>query len=413
MREFVEIILPSGIKLYHYQADFPVSSFEIMLPIGSAHAGLTPDIPNGAPHFLEHLQMLRSELFSEKGSLERMVGLEGGYDNAHTGDMWTSYELTVPTDAVAVTFAGLCDRVFRPIFAEIDFENQWQIIENESEHKRRFFPGSSPSAHYYSTQFLYDVPLTLERIFGTKDSGNSLEVVQAIHRAAARAPEVVIFSAGPHSVQLMEESLANLPSRELYAPPSHVEEVRWVRPQYHEVSLDDVSQPTLEVAWIKERSSYAERVGIMFLFDLWCNSVHGHIYQILRHEKGWVYDVDWYFMNRPNQQLYGMTFPVMDVLIIQHIRDQLLDWMKESLADQEAVEREIHRRFRRKVTWYETAVGSIETEVDVYRIEGRHISHAEWEAAITAMGDVVYRTKLFETFFSKDSFGEMAFLPAP
>jgi predicted Zn-dependent peptidase len=414
MQEFTETTLPNGIKLCHFAADFPVSSFEILLPLGSAHAGVSGgSIPDGAPHFLEHLQMLRSDLFPEKGSLEKIIGLEGGYDNAHTYNEWTSYELTVPADAVSVTFPGLCDRVFRPFFKEIDFENQCNIIANEREHRRRFFPGSTPSGHYYNTEFMKDLPVSLERIFGSDETMATFtpELMEKIHREAAEAEGVTVYSAGSHSIALIEEVLSALPPRRHYQPPVHMDPVIWVDPEYREKAFDNINQPSLDVAWIKPKGTFKERMGIGFLLQLFFNTVHGHVYHMLRHERGWIYDLDWYFSERATEQLFGISFPLMDVKTIQQLRSELFVWMNEAVHDQEAVEREIHRRFRRQVTWYETAQGSVEMEADLFRTEGRQVPYQEWRAAIESMEDLAYREDIFKRMLNKESYGEIAFLP--
>ena len=415
MQEFTEEVLPNGIRVCHFAADFPVSSFEILLPIGSGHAGvLGGAIPDGAPHFLEHMQMLRSSLFPDKGALEKIIGLEGGYDNAHTDLDWTSYEMTVPVDAVEGTFPGLVDRVFKPIFHPDDFENQVQIIVNEREHRQKFFPGRTPTGMYYNTEFMDDMPVSLNRIFGSNDTMKSFtsELLSEIQAKAARTEGVTVFSAGSHSLQFLKDVLSTLPKLQPSESAFQVTPVTWVNKEYREVAFDTVSQPTLEMAWICPKASVKDRLGLAFFFQMLCNSVHGHLYQILRHEKGWVYDLDWYLNESTYEQVYGFTFPVMDTATIQIIRQEIYGWMEQAIGDQAMVEREIHRRFRKQVTWYETAGGCVETEADIFRTEKRQVSYVEWCDGIESMRDEKYRQNLFQTYLDKKYLGELAFLPS-
>jgi len=415
MQEFTEKILANGIKLYHYAANFPVSSFEIMLPIGSAHAGVKGGIiPGGAPHFLEHMQMLRSINYPEKGLLDKKIGLEGGYNNAYTMPFWTAYGMTAPSDSVEATLPGLVERVFSPIFEKEDFENQRQIITNEREHRRKFFPGNSQSSQYFGLQFMNDVSIELDRVFGSPEALATFdpELMYKVHHQAAATEGVVAFSAGAHDPLLFEDVLTAIaPSRRVEAP-SQFDQTTWVHKEYHEKSFENITQPSLTVAWIMPGLTYEEKTGLNFLLNYFCNSVHGPLYEILRHDKGWVYDLDWYHVNLPQQQMYGMNFPVMDTKVIQEIRSSLFGWFREALHDQVRVEKEIHRRIRHQVTWYETAEGTVEDEADGYRTHGRWIRHEEWERAIRHMADPEHRRFIFESYLARqDWFGEMAFLP--
>jgi predicted Zn-dependent peptidase len=414
MQEFTEHILPNGIRLYHYAADFPVSSFEIMLPIGAGHAGIPGGtIPNGAPHFLEHMQMLRSEKFPEKSALERMIGLQGGYDNAHTHDEWTSFEITVPAPGAEQAFVGLCDRVFHPLFNEEDLLNQRQIITTERDQDRIFFPGSSPSTHYYNQQFMWDAPIRLDRIFGSETdlNGYNPDMLKGLHKISTTADGVVVYSAGSHDPGMLARYLEELPALKSKALASFLEPARWVNPTYHETAFDNVTQPSLDVAWISSRVSFAEYVGVEFLLQAFCNSVHGVLYEILRHERGWIYDLDAYAINR-SSLVIGMTFPVMDTGIIQEIRTHIFEWMAVGVGDQKRMEDEVQRRLHRRVTWCETASSTVEGGTSWHRAENRLVTFQEWEAAITQMRDPKHRQDFFAKYFNKDAFGEMAFLPS-
>ena len=51
---FDQVALPNGAAAFIKNMDVPFTTVYIMLPVGSAHAGIG-NVPNGSPHFLEHL----------------------------------------------------------------------------------------------------------------------------------------------------------------------------------------------------------------------------------------------------------------------------------------------------------------------------------------------------------------------
>ncbi len=149
--------LENGITLLHYGGDFPISSFRLLFPVGSAHA--TPDngfLP-GEPHFLEHMLLNRSKTWSEANELSTFLGMKAGEDNGATYSNHTEYSIDIPVQYADLGVQALVDRVFFPIFDQTDLDRERGVISNERKKQEVFFPGVSQSSKYYNSQVLNDV----------------------------------------------------------------------------------------------------------------------------------------------------------------------------------------------------------------------------------------------------------------
>ena len=85
--------LANGIKLVLI-SDPEINMSSCSIGIG---AGYLQDEFPGTAHFLEHLLFMGSEKYSEQNDYHSYVQINGGYDNAFTGDNITCYYLSLET----------------------------------------------------------------------------------------------------------------------------------------------------------------------------------------------------------------------------------------------------------------------------------------------------------------------------
>ncbi len=150
---FEKTVLSNGIIVYNYEDNFPIACMEIQLPVGTGHAIASNDFIPGSPHFLEHVQLIRSEEYPKPYSLDRALGLRGGNSNGATHSKATTHWIDTPDSEKTFGIDALVNRVFHPIFAEEDIAIERSVVINER-NQNKFYPGKSKASQYYYQHFL-------------------------------------------------------------------------------------------------------------------------------------------------------------------------------------------------------------------------------------------------------------------
>jgi len=410
-QEFEKTVLPNGITLYTYQLDSPIACMEIQLPVGAAHSHESNGFLPGSVHFLEHLQVIRSHAFPKPHQLNRELGLRGGHFNASTFRSKTSYWIDAPVAEIEFASQALLDRVYHPVFTTEDIERERNVIINERE-KEKFYPGHSKSSQYYRTEFMYDLPYPLEQLYGSDDSLQELtpDKLRSMHRIITSGQNTVAIAVGNSDFGSLKSTLGSITTQPGLLH-RHMHDTRWTDRTFRLVAFDDVTRPTLEVAWIHPRVTQKERTGIEFLLGALTNNIHGSLFEELRHKRGWVYNLR-HFIASHKQTMFGLSIPVTSVKHIEALRDIIHERIVATSNDQAKMELEIRRRLNNQIYRFQTATSIMQQASN--SLIGSKLIHNErdWEEAIAAMANQEWRNRLLEQFFKKEQIGEIGFIPA-
>lgn len=403
--------LENGITLYVYLHPSPIARLEFIFPVGAAHAHASNGLLPGAPHFLEHTQLIRSHAFPAAYELDRELGLKGGHTNGTTYQMSTHYELDAPSAHLDFAVTALLDRVYRPVFAPEDLDPERSAVINER-NQRKFYPGNSPVGKYYHSEFMSDQDFTLDQLFGSDEdlAGMSADYLRGLHEQISFHRDTRVILVAPEDSPELAERLEQVETvgKEF---AMHVPPTGWQQREYHTAFFESVSQPTLEVAWIRPRLDYREFRAVSFFISLLTNSIHGSLHHEFREEKGWTYGLDGYAQHRHAHSVFGLSFPMNKVEHVEYVRDCLLERIETAIGNQALVEAEIARYIGSQVYSYQTA-GSIldgaSYDLDTY---GRIYTEAEWQEAVRAIADPAWRQEVFRRNFNPNDQGMVCFMP--
>jgi predicted Zn-dependent peptidase len=407
---FHKTVLPNGITVFTYKIDAPIACLEIQLPTGAAHSHSKNGFFPGSVHFLEHMQIIRSENFPKAHQLDRELGMRGCHFNATTYRSKTTYWIDSPVHELDFATTALIDRVYHPVFTAEDIATERTVVINERE-RERFYPGRNRVSQYYNTEFMSDVPYPIEQIFGSTTDLQAItpEVLTAMHQIITASSHTAAIAVGNSDFTEFMDALATVDTKD-HLLDKKMADTHWVNPAFRIVPFDTVTRPTLEMAWIHPRTSYREKIGIDFILALLTNYVHGTLHQEFRHEKGWTYGLN-YFFNNHRQTLFGLSFPVNTIEQLQYIRQHIGDRIEKTIKNQKLVEREIKRRINNQVFNYQTT-GAIMAGASRDLIGNKKIhTEKEWQKEILAMEDIEWRKELVERFFRHAAMGEIGFVP--
>jgi predicted Zn-dependent peptidase len=210
---FTSEVLPNGITVYTHTHTSPVCYMQLFLPVGYAHTKQGTNIPLGSPHFLEHALYIQNAEHPEPHTFELELALRGCERDAITYPYKTMFSLACPLKELPFATQALMDTVFKPLFTEEPIKNEWGVVKNERERKRRYFPGSSASTEYENTKFLKSKPFSLDQIFGRDSDLESYtpEKLYELHADIAFQAGTKVLAVGNSDFSLLKY-LHTLPS---------------------------------------------------------------------------------------------------------------------------------------------------------------------------------------------------------
>jgi len=100
----------------------------LLVGVGSAY---DPPTCHGLAHFLEHLLFMGSEKYPGENEYESFVSKKGGSDNAWTEWEYTTFQLSIPQDALWPALDRLAQFFVAPLFAKSSVERELKSIESE------------------------------------------------------------------------------------------------------------------------------------------------------------------------------------------------------------------------------------------------------------------------------------------
>ena len=410
---FERSVLPNGATLYLHSMDVPFTTVYLMVPVGLAHGGVGSVI-SGSPHFLEHIMHGRSQKNSQRSGLDLAVGMTGGWTNAHTSLLWTTYELSVPNRHLTHMLPLLCSAVFEPLFLDEDLEQQCGVIANERQ-LERWWPGSGEITQYMRTGWQLDDPVSLDRTFGTDYdlAAISKENLRTLHsQYFDKRIKIIVVGSGDVS------SLVNFVSDlRLDAEPlePQYQPLSWVKREYHEKAFRDSGSYELLLGGIISQTPDMEAVCVSnMILNYLCNSTHGALYAWLRNENGWIYDINWSINQGTWGVDWGLSFDLNEMEQVQTVRKELWPRMEQAILDTDRVRLEIQRlRDKTEAFYYQIPDDIMEAASADFRVVGHIITETQWDKYLERCLDPTYLLTAFHRYFDQAESGSFCAVPEP
>ncbi len=409
--KFETTVLDNGITVHAKPADVPFAYVRLYLPVGHVHN--TGDILPGTAHFLEHMQCKRSALYPDCDSYDTFVALEGGQFNASTHPAWTEYRLKIPTTVFVPAFQGLISHVLEPIFDERDLEREIGIISSERRRRSRWYPGSDELEHHCLTKWKYDHPLTLRQIFGEDPDLKqmSVERLRRMHQAYLD-PRAYMLVGGNFDRSLVFQELSRFPTAE-HNLSVQIETLRWEHRQYHEEKFPSINRFIYHLGGIVPERDLQILQGNNFLGRLLVNTVHGTLYNWLRRELGWSYNLGFELDGgHPHKQAdWELYLPVNSYEQAQQVRKEVHDRIRKAIHDQDLLATELRRRISGQVFWYQT-IGQVIDEAHSSLIGDKKLtSELELTNLLKQCQNPSFLENIYERYWSPEVSGEFLAIP--
>lgn len=403
------VTLSNGIKVYLYQRDIPFVSLRYIVPFGHKHN--RGDVRAGSFHFLEHLALNRSTAFPQHDSFSRFIGLHGGYVNAYTTYRSTVFEVSFPTTIKQQGLGGFFAQLFENVFDESDIVRETAVIKNERRRKERWYPGTSEISHYLHTKWRYRDPKFLYTIFGSdKDHRSySLAYFEKL-KERYKTTSGYVIAAGNITLDEIRRHLepyhtVGVPTGEIADP-----DYTWKHPAYSERSFDDESRYEYRIGGHFGPLTFEDFFYLKFLGNYLFGSVQGPIYQWLRDQKGWLYEIRFGFDYEHSNTPWTVVFPLTTIDHVDQVRAELLDRIRIALGDERCVQEKITRMIGKEVFQYQHVDEVIEDAEVFLSLFGKTGSEEEIRSIIRTV-TVEKLQRFFEERIMSKPIGEILTMP--
>lgn len=410
--QFEETVLDNGITIYSRHDDVEFASIRMIVPFGSAH--VWDGMPHGTAHFLEHLMYGHSVFYPGYTSYKKLVGLRGGIVNAHTDTFSTVYDLDIPTEHLEDALQGFYSILVSTAFAARDIAREAGIISNERNGKSVWYPGATELGKYKSTEWKRTNPCSLRQRLG-EDSDLALMSVESLstfHRMAYHSPKVYFVVAGNFDLAALICRVSRLRT-ESQDLPEVFEPVEWVNREYHEVGFPEVQRFMYHLGGVFPNPDPQTARAIHFVGRFLTNTVHGPLYEWVRHEKG-SYGANFEFcFNDPRiASHWTITLPLSNYQQVAEVRASVHERIEKALSDGELLMKEVERVISGRVFWYQKLADvlvSLQTSLNVH---GRNVSEKETIEQIKRCADPGFMRTVYENFFAPSVTGEFLAKPS-
>jgi predicted Zn-dependent peptidase len=408
---FKENRLDNGITVYSYPMNVPFASITLCVPFGDTNN--TAKILSGSAHFLEHMILSRSELYPDSKSFIKTVKHKSGNIMAMTGNFNTIFDLEVRADLFCELLKGLVSHVFHPIFRQDDLELERGIVCNERKMVERWFPGSDELENYLSTDWKYNVPCNLKQKLGCDSdiADITLDYLDSLHKRYSELNSFV-FIGGNFDLDSVCEIITD---GNVEAKCEKLEEkydkARWVNKEYHEKSFDDISRFNLFLGGFRHSVDLRTSFCVNFIGKLLADPVTGILYEWLREEKGWVYNIGFYFNTNKMESVWELDIPLNNLKQVEFVRKEIDNKIIGVIQDKKKVSEGIERYKSASVFNYQTLDSIIREAAGSLFIHGRIVSETESLELLDSCKDPQFLLYVYENYFSPHVRGE--FLAKP
>ena len=408
---FKEVRSDNGITIHSYPMDVPFASIILNVPFG--HANNTGKILPGSAHFLEHLILSCSKLYPESKSFIKMVNIKSGNINAITGNFNTLFVLTVRADIFCEMLKGLVSHVFHPIFRQDDLELERGIVSNERKIDERWFPGTNELENYLSTDWKYNMPCSLRQKLGYDSdvADITLEYLEDIHKHYFDLKTFALIGGNFDLDSVCKIITSGKVEANNGKPEGKYEKVRWINKNYHEKSFNDVSRFIYYLGGFKHSVDLRTLTCVEFIGKLLTDPVTGILYEWLREEKGWVYDIGFYYDANKMESFWELDIPLNNLEQVEFVRKEIDNKIVGAIQDKKKVSDGIERYKSASVFNYQTLDSIMYVAASSLFTHGRIVSESESLGLLDSCKDPEFLLYVYENYFSPHVRGE--FLAKP
>ena len=405
--------LANGITIHAKPTDVPFAVVWIYVPVGSAH-NIGKVLP-GTAHFLEHIVYGRSHLYPERNQFQKKIELNGGDFNAMTYPMYTLFCLSIRSDMFNEAFKGLMSHVFDPLIKAEDIISEAGIILSESNRDNKWYPGGDEFEHYYMTDYKKTGLLNARQKIGNESDLKkmSVDMLSNLHNAYLD-PRTFVIVGGSFDQKVVIKELSKLKTKK-HKFPMKFEQIEWANKKYHEKKFGDVSQFLYYFGGIVPEHDPMTGVGIGFIGELLTNYTHGVLYEWLRNELGWCYNMSFDFDYDHNPHIYNnweLCLPMGTHKQVQHVRKEIHNKILQAISNKELVAREVERQKSCSLFAYQTLRSTMSDADSMLRpYGGRIFTEADDLKLLERCKDTSFLKEIYNKYWSPKVIGEFLAMP--
>jgi predicted Zn-dependent peptidase len=408
--QFTKTTLSNGIDCFVNPMPLDFTVIYIRVPVGSANS-VDPFLP-GTFHFLEHICCDRSRVYPEPHGFDLAVGLTGGWANAHTSRYATVYELSVPNKHLPELLEGYFARVFEPVWDEAGWETQRSIIRSERQRRERWYPGSSEIGQYEMTKWKWTEAYPLEQSLGSDAdlAAMSVPLLQKAHAAYAD-PRTMMMVMGNGDISTLSHRMESL-SVTKQDLPWRDQPIRWVNREYHVASFRDIRRNLLTIGGFVQPMPGVETVRqLRFILSYLLNTTHGALYEWLRYDLGWSYDLSSNSDVAFDYFDWDITLPLQTMAQVEHVKHEWRGKAEQALAQQTGIDKEVDRLLGASAYWNISPEPMLNSAFDHWDTYGRIVSDTEWRELIESCRNRQKLQQLFDQYFAEGEIGIYCAVP--
>jgi predicted Zn-dependent peptidase len=409
-QKFDTVKLSNGIEVLMYPEDVGFADLRIVLPVGHVHN--CGNILPGTAHFLEHIVCERSNKNPIRNQFIKNLMLKGGDFDACTSRTITTYEIVAIESDMHDISHGLFDLVFDPLFNPDDIASHRGIISSERS-RRRWYPGVSEGSQYVNTEWFYNVQTTLRQNLGDDEDLAQMnsQNLRLFHGQGYFDPRIKVFVAGSFDA----DDICKLFSQLKTKPHSFgmlINPVYWKKREFHTRGFQDANRFLYLVAgFCNQNMSIADRYGLHFLLTYLCNITHGPLFEWLRQEKGWVYEIKRYFDESVFNGVWKLELPMQSMDQVEVVRKELHEKITVALNDIDRIVLETQRRINLQQLSFKTIHSVLNSAIEEFEVAGVQTTQEEARNYHVRCREKGYLLDIYERYFASRHLGEFCGTP--
>ncbi len=405
--------LKNGIRIFSKHIDLPFATIWLYVPVGHIHN--TGEVLPGTAHMLEHIAFGRSRLYPEKDRFQKIVELAGGSFNASTCSLHTRYELSVRSDMFNRAFKGLMSHVFEPLITAKDIADEAGIIINESKMYNKWFPGEDRLGNYFQTKWRDTLGFTLRQRVGKREDLTKMSVTKlsGLHEAYFD-PRTYLVIGGKFDQRTVIKELGRIKTKKHHLS-TKIKQITWVNKKYHEKKFDTIKRYLYYMGGIVSTTDVQTNIAISFIGELLANSTQGVLFEWLRKELGWCYDIDFDNSWDTNPTIYNtweICLPLSSKKQVAHVRKEIHERILRAISDKALVVREVEREKSSRTFSFETLSSMMRMAAFTLGPHGGKVyTEADYLRFFEKCKDTAYLKRIYDKYWSPKVTGEFLAMP--